>query len=67
MKIDSNKLDSPIHYVCFDCGNNADKRNPIPESGGTTVHNGICDVCKDMRPIAHVRNFGFPIFEVEEV
>lgn len=63
--IDSYKKYNEIDYVCFDCGNNAKERYHYKyESRGTTVRNGICNVCKDWRPVAHVKHFGYPVFEV---
>lgn len=67
MIIDSNKFDSPIYYVCFDCGNKADKREPTPESAGITSHMGICDICNNGNvAVCSVRDFGYPVFEVED-
>lgn len=56
---DSNNIDSRITWVCFDCG---DRCKRINRSVVSTVHNGNCDVCGDMRPVTHVRDFGFPDF-----
>lgn len=63
MKINSNELDSLICWVCTDCGN---KANPNAlDLAGTTFHTNVCDVCGEYKGVCHVRNFGFPVFEME--
>ena len=64
MKIDSNKLDSNIVWVCFSCGNKADKRKLKPKSTGVTCHTTTCDVCGEYVGVCNVRNFGYPVFDV---
>jgi len=63
---DSNKLGSDITWVCFDCGKEA---LSLPINKGkkqflcSTVHNGVCDVCKQTKPVTEARDFGHPNFK----
>lgn len=69
MKVNSNELKSKIRQVCFDCGQAALK---LPENRGkkqfdvSTVHTGICDVCKERKGVTETRDFMYPVFEVKE-
>jgi hypothetical protein len=63
---DSNKLGSDIYLVCFDCGKkalslsiNKNKKQFLC----STVHNGVCDVCKKHKPVTEARDFSYPIFK----
>lgn len=64
MKVDTNKLKSKVCYICFDCGNNFDKRKNRQDHACTS-HNGKCDVCGLIKGITHVRHFGYPIVEIK--
>lgn len=67
MKIDSNRLDSSIYLVCFDCGKAA---LALPENKGkkqfevSTVHKAECHVCREKKYVTEARDFMYPVFEV---
>ena len=69
MKIDSNKPDTKIHWVCNDCGKKALK---LPINKGkhqfsiSTYHTGECDICKMEKSVTEARDFMYPVFEVYE-
>ena len=67
MKIDSNKLDSQIHWCCRDCGK---KALELPKNKGkkqftvSTYHGGKCDVCGEQKAVTETRDFMYPVFEI---
>ena len=47
-----------IKWSCFECANK--HRINKPYDGTYTVHNGICDICKQQLPITSAKKlFGF--------
>lgn len=69
MKINNNALGTKIHLVCRDCGHAAMK---LPENKGkrpamvSTFHYATCDVCKKRKDVTETRDYGYPVFEVED-
>lgn len=66
---DSKKINTDIHWVCYDCGKKA--LNNFINAGRrqlscSTYHNGQCDVCKQDKAVTETRDFGYPKFEVDE-
>lgn len=48
-EINKKVADGSIYWSCFEC---ADKyRTNKPYDGTVTVHEGICDICKQAKPI----------------
>ena len=47
-----------IKWSCFECANK--HRINKPYDGTCTVHNGICDICKQQLPVTSAKKlFGF--------
>ena len=68
MKVDTNKLDSKINWICSDCGKAALR---LPENKGkrqfdlSTWHIGECDACHKGGNVTQTRDFMFPVVEVK--
>lgn len=65
MLVNSNEIGTKIWYVCFDCGHKANPKSKDKDAA-ITCHTGICDVCGEKKTVTHVRQFGFPVFDIPD-
>lgn len=72
-KLDSNNLKTEIHWVCSDCGIEANRltclkkygREPKKEAFSiSTFHKGKCDFCGEIKDITQTRDFFYPDFNL---
>lgn len=72
-KLDSNNLNTIIHQVCTECGIEANRLTCLKRYGNeptkkcfevSTYHTGICDFCKEEKPITQTRDFFYPDFSL---
>jgi hypothetical protein len=51
------------YWICFDCGHaSIGHRKP----GVVTCHSNICGICGEQKSVCNVRDFGYPVFMVED-
>ena len=61
-KISKDDKNYPL-FVCLDCGEKASK---VKCQGVIKIYEGTCEVCQENKSIISTRNFGYPIFKVED-
>ena len=65
--INSNELNNDIYWVCEKCGQKALKQ---PENKGkkqdrrSAWYTCMCDICKGQTAVTEARDFGYPIFKI---
>lgn len=53
------------YWVCSDCGTKA-QSNPKKIFETSTYHAGRCEVCWEYKAVTEPRDFGYPVFLIEE-
>ena len=70
--VDSNSLNSRLYWCCYECGKsalrkeyNTNKRKAL-DSHYATYHLGQCNICLKEKDVTELRDFNFPIFELDK-
>ena len=69
MYFNSNDVNSPIGWVCADCGSKAKEETygkNKPPFGCSTYHVDTCSVCGKNKACTEARDFYYPVFNVED-
>ena len=72
-KLDSNNLDTTIHWACGECGISANVLTCLKRYGKppkqlaftcSTTHKGKCDFCGEEKDVTQARDYFYPDFSL---